>query len=105
MLAPYTTDARSGRMPPDLLSPAGPVAGPDAGALLAWARQVAAAEGEVQAIGLAVRAAAAEAATPDPLGEALSELADRTAAEVAALGHRVARAARLVAAEAMRSAQ
>jgi hypothetical protein len=98
-----TIDARSGRLPPDPL--AGRAAGPDVGALLAWARRLAATEGEVHAVGLAVRAGAAEAATADPVGEALTHLADRTAAEVAALANRVGRAARLVAAEAMRSAQ
>jgi hypothetical protein len=105
VLAPHTTDARSGRMPPDPLSGFESAAVPDAGVLLAWARRLAAAEGEVHAVGLAVRAAAAEAASPDPVGEALTQLAERTAAEVAALGQRVARAARLLAAEAMRSAQ
>ena len=101
MLAPYTIDDRSGRMPPDLWS------GRDAvtGALLAWARRLAAAEGEVHAVGLSVRAAAAEAATRDPVGEALTHLAERTAAEVAALERQVGRAARVLAADAMRSAQ
>jgi hypothetical protein len=101
VLAPSTIDARSSG--PQVSS--GSDTGPDVGALLAWARRLAAAEGELHAVGLAVRAAAAEAAGPDPVGQALTHLADRTAADVAALGHRLGRAARLVAAEAMRAAR
>jgi hypothetical protein len=72
--------------------------------LLAWARRLAAAEVEVQTVGQQVRAAAADVATADLIGEALTELAHRTAALVAALAHRVGRAARLLAVESMRAA-
>ena len=72
----------------------------DAAALTAWARRLDAAQAEVCALAARVRSRTAEARTSGPVGEALGQLADRTAAEVAALGHRLGRVARVLAAEA-----
>jgi hypothetical protein len=73
----------------------------DAAVLTAWACRLEAAQADVCALAARVRSMTAEAQTSGPVGEALAQLAERTAADVAALGHRIGRVARLLAAEAV----
>lgn len=82
----------------------GAVGAVDSAALTVWACRLEAAQLEVCALAAHVRSRTAEARTSGPVGEALGQLADRTAAEVAALGSRLGRVARVLAAEAARPA-
>jgi hypothetical protein len=76
--------------------------GLDGGLLAAWARRLAATEVQLHELAVVVRLAVAGTTLPAPSAAPLTELADRAAAEVAALGRRAGRAGRLLAAEAVR---
>jgi hypothetical protein len=77
----------------------------DAGLVTPWARRLAAVEVELHELAAGVRLAVAGPPVRGTGGDALTHLVERAAAEVTALGGRVGRASRLLAAEALRPAR